>query len=100
MKLTGVNQLWIADITYIRAATGVRISGGDPGCLLTQGGRLGTGPQFDGTPADGRLGEGPSAATTGARRGASFRSRHSVCLWGLSGSITEERDESEHEPAG
>ena len=44
MKLTGINQLWVADITYIRLQTRVRVSGGDPGCFLAQGGGLGAGP--------------------------------------------------------
>ena len=43
MKLTGMNQLWVADITYIRLQQRVGVSGGDPGCILAQGGRLGTG---------------------------------------------------------
>ena len=33
MVLSGVNQLWVADITYIRLE-GVCLSGGDSGCLF------------------------------------------------------------------
>jgi putative transposase len=31
MKLTGVNQLWVADLTYIRLKSEFVFSGGDPG---------------------------------------------------------------------
>ena len=43
MVLNGIDQLWVADITYIRLETGVRLSGGGPGRLLTPGDWLGTG---------------------------------------------------------
>jgi hypothetical protein len=34
MNVDGANQLWVADITYIAIATGLRLSGGDPRCLV------------------------------------------------------------------
>ena len=44
MVLTGIDQLWRADITYIRLEDGVRLSGGGPGCVLAPSHRLGAGP--------------------------------------------------------
>ena len=38
-----VNQLWVADITYIRTARGVRLSGGCAGCVQPARGWLGDG---------------------------------------------------------
>ena len=36
LTLTGLNQLWVADITYIRLRTGIRLSGRDSRWLLAQ----------------------------------------------------------------
>jgi putative transposase len=40
MKLTGMDQLWVADITYIRLKNRIRLLGGDPRCIFPQGGGL------------------------------------------------------------
>jgi len=37
MKLTGIDQLWVADITYIRLKTEFVYLAGDPRRILTQG---------------------------------------------------------------
>ena len=44
MVLTGIDQLWVADITYIRLRDGVRVPGGDPGRLFAPRDWLGAGP--------------------------------------------------------
>ena len=67
MKLTGINQLWVADITYIRLAARVCLPGRDSGCLLTQGGGLGIGPNAGGAAADGGAGEGDRGTATRRR---------------------------------
>jgi hypothetical protein len=41
MKPTAVNQLWVADITYIRLDTEFVYLSGDPGCVLPARGGLG-----------------------------------------------------------
>jgi transposase InsO family protein len=43
MKLTGIDQLWVADITYIRLRAEFVYLAVDPGWFLAQGRRLGTG---------------------------------------------------------
>jgi len=43
MTVTGVDQLWVADITYVPPASGIRICGSDSGRLLAPGDRLGAG---------------------------------------------------------
>jgi len=37
LKLTGINQLWVADITLYPVVERVRVSGGSTGRLLAQG---------------------------------------------------------------
>ena len=68
MKLTGINQLWVADITYIRLQAGVGVSGGGPGRVLAQGGRLGAGSNLGGAVAD--RGAGTRRSRIASRRPA------------------------------
>jgi len=51
MKLSGMDQLWVADITYIRLKAEFGLSGGRFSILLRQGRRLGAGPHDDEQPA-------------------------------------------------
>jgi putative transposase len=44
MQVAGVNQLWVADITYIRFANRMGVLGGDFGCLFPTGHRVGVRP--------------------------------------------------------
>jgi len=41
--LSDVNQLWVADLTYLRLQARIRISGGGTGRLVTARGGLGAG---------------------------------------------------------
>lgn len=100
MKLTGVNQLWVADITYIRLKTRMGVSGGDPRCVFPPGDRLGIGSEPDGAVAHRCFGEGDCGAPTSARSGASFRSRRPVRLRSLCRVAAKARHDSEHEPSG
>jgi putative transposase len=81
MKLTGLNQLWVADITYIRLHREFVFLA----VILDAFSRKVVGWELD---------------RTLARSGASFRSRHSVCLRRLREPVTKARPDSEHEPAG
>jgi putative transposase len=47
LTLTGLDQLWVADITYIRLRVGVRLPGGDPGRVFAARDRLGAGPHLE-----------------------------------------------------
>jgi putative transposase len=57
MKLTGLNQLWVADITYLRLHPRMRVPGGGPGCVLAESGGLGTGSNIDRAAADCGVGK-------------------------------------------
>jgi len=46
MMLTGLDQLWVADVTYIRPKTESRPTGGGSGCFLMMGDRLGAKPNL------------------------------------------------------
>ena len=72
MALTGINQLWVADITYIRLELEFVYPGGDPGCLFAArdwlGARPDTGRQVDHC----SVADGIRQSLTGAVSGASF----------------------------
>jgi putative transposase len=72
MEVTAVNQLWVADITYIRLETEFVYLAVVLGRLLTPRGGLGAGPNVGGNAGDGGAawGFGPTPAVV--RLGASF----------------------------
>jgi hypothetical protein len=100
MELSGVNQLWVADITYNPAGGGVRLPGGDLGCVFAACDRMvserGARRFFD----VGGAAHGASRARGVAGIGASFRPRRAVCQWRLHGSIGGLRCRDQHESAG
>ena len=99
MKLTGINQLWVADITYIRLqrefvylavildAFSRKVVGWELGRTLTA--RL----------AIGGAGEGDGGTAAAAGPGASFRSRRSVRLRRVCRPAAAAWHDAEHEPA-
>src|SRR5215216_1091503 len=61
-------------------AAGVRVFGSDSGCVFTPGDWLGVGPYARGGVGAGRVADGDRARASGARTGASFRSRGAICV--------------------
>jgi len=81
MKLTNRREPALGSRHHLHPAkAGVGVLGGDPGCVLAQGGWLGTGSQLDGAIADRGVGEGDCGPPATAGRSASFRSRRPVRL--------------------
>ena len=100
LTLTGINQLWVADITYIRLrAEFVYLA-----VILDGFSRKVVGWALDTTLATRlpteRVAPSDRRASAAARRGASFGSRRPVCLWGLRAAAPTAPDDPEHEPAG
>ena len=80
MTLTGLDQLWVADITYIRLQGRVRLLGGDSGCVFAASDWLGAGPHA-GRYADlAGLAHGAGPAEARAGVGASLRPRRAICF--------------------
>jgi hypothetical protein len=69
MAPAAVNQLWVADITYIRLAYRVRLPGGDLGCFFAARGRLGAGPDAGSRAGRRSVAHGADPAATAARPG-------------------------------
>jgi transposase InsO family protein len=79
MVLTDVDQLWRADITYIRLREEFVFSGCRSGCLLAPGNRLGAGPHARRRVDAERAAHGLVPASSGTGAGASFRPRLAIC---------------------
>ena len=81
MRLTGVNQLWVADITYIRLQRGFVYLA----VILDAYSRKVVGWQLErtlaGAVADRRVGESAGGAKATAWSGPLLGSRRAVCLW-------------------
>ena len=100
LKLTGINQLWVADITYIRLrAEFVYLA-----VILDGFSRKVVGWALDTTLATrlplSALHQAITRPSATAGCGASLGSGHSVCLRGLRAAAPSAPDDSEHEPAG
>jgi len=100
LKLTGINQLWVADITYIRLQSGVRLLSRHPRCLLSQSGRLGTGANHGYTVNQDCSGTSHRGTPACARLGPSLRSRTAICLSRVRAGIARTSNDSQHESAG
>ncbi len=83
MKLSGINQLWVADITYIRLQAEFVCAGSDLG-------------QPTGNRSSGAGNQETAASTRG---GSSLRSRSAICQRRICGSSREAWHDSEYESA-
>jgi len=98
MKLTGINQLWVADITYIRLHREFVFLA----VILDGFSRKVVGWELDRTLAArfaaDSPGKGNRRAKAAAGPGASFRSRCPICFQRLRWHAAQTRDDPEHEP--
>ena len=99
LTLTGINQLWVADSTYIRLKGEFVYLAVMLRCVFTQGRGLGAGPHADRPVADRGAGAGHCGAAPAAWVGASFRSWRPVCLGRVCAAPAPPPHDSEHEPA-
>jgi hypothetical protein len=99
MTLTGVNQLWVADITYIRLRAEICLPGGGDRSVLAQGGRLGLRPYAGGSDDSSGVAAGHRPAPSAAGAGPSLRPGSSVRLHRLYGGAENQRHHPEHEPS-
>ena len=97
LQLSGIDQLWVADLTFLRLREELRFlavvldafsAGGGLG-----GGRLAA-RRFD----HRRVAQGDRRASAGAGFGAPFRPRHSVCGAGRRAPAAGARHGAQHEP--
>jgi hypothetical protein len=100
MQPTATNQLWVADITYIRLRTEFVVPGGDLGRLLAACGRLGLGPHAGSRTGYRGITHGVDRAAAVARTGPSLRSRRAVCSPELHRDSEATSRCHQHEPQG
>ena len=81
------------------AASRVRLLGGDPGCLLAQGGGLGAGSDLGQPTGNRSSGAGNQETAASTRGGSSLRSRSAICQRRICGSSREAWHDSEYESA-
>jgi putative transposase len=100
MKLTGINQLWVADITYIRLQREfvylAVILDGFSRKVVGMGARSNLG----GAVAAHSAGASDHSTETRTRFGASFGSRAAVRLGRIREGAASASDDPQHEPAG
>ena len=97
LELSGINQLWIADITLHSAGGRVHLPGGGDRCLLAASDWLGARPQHRRRSGTGGLACGPGTTGRDHWPGASFRPRQPVCIDRLHQSARGLRNRHQHE---
>jgi HTH-like domain len=99
LTLTGLNQLWIADITYIRLRSEFVFSGGSARRLFATRHRMGAGPQITCGTGNESIGDGAARADLATRRADSpLRSWSSVRVARVHEVARCTRNPSQHEP--
>ena len=99
MKLTGINQLWVADFTYIRLKAEFVYLGGDPRWVFPPRGGLGSGSHPGGAADPRGAGASHRETATGTRVGAPLGPRISIRLRRICRPPREARYGSQHEPS-
>jgi putative transposase len=99
MKLTGINQLWVADITYIRLHREFVFLAVILDAFSRKVVGLVTGSNAGGAPADCGAREGHRGTEAATWRGASFRPWRPVRIRCLRCGAAQTRHDPKHEPA-
>ena len=100
MKLTGINQLWVADITLHSTPGRVRLSRGDPGRIFAKGGGLVTRSNARHPLASSGTGASHRRTAAAARLGSPLRSGRAIRLRRLRQDVEQAPTDPQHEPAG
>ena len=98
LVVTSIDQLWVADITYIRLQLEFCLSGSPPGCVLAALSRLGIAAELGSGPGAGSPAHGAAASQAETRAGASLRSRRAIRFPGLCYRTPTTRHPHQHEP--
>jgi hypothetical protein len=99
MTPTGINQLWVADLTYIRLESEFVYLAVILDALLATRDRLGAGSHLGSQPGNTSAGYGIGRAQAVRRAGPSFRSGRPVRFGGLYIIAASTRHGHQHEPA-
>jgi hypothetical protein len=97
MKLTGINQLWVADITYIRLKRGVCVFSRGARRLFAESGGLGAGQNVGGAIGAGSAEPCSYGKKTRTRLGAPFGSWSAVRVHRIRRRATPTPDDPQHE---
>ena len=99
MQLSGINQLWVADITYIRLRTEFVYLAVVLDAFSRKVVGWALGRSLAAQLPMSALEQGHRATPAAGRSGASLRSRQSVCLPGVCEPAPKPRHAAQHEPA-
>src|ERR1700751_2631040 len=98
LVVTSIDQLWVADITYIRLQSGVCLSGRPAGCVLAALSGLGIAAKLGSGSGAGSSAHGAAASQAETGAGASLRSRRAIRFPGLCCGTPTTRLPHQHEP--
>src|SRR3954453_8675731 len=82
------------------AGGGIRVPGGDSGCIFPEGDRMASGPDAGNLTDCGGVGDGLTRTDGESGTGPSLRSRSAVCQRGIYATAVGQRHPDQHEPQG